>query len=172
MLGVRVAAAVGVAVVVSWGAAGCADETLVSSGAPHHTAHEEGAAVEVTTTLVRPERLDIVAVDFSWSGLPDVLPAGSYPMSFRNEGTEGHEISIFRNPDRLALEELAALGPVKIKDVVEPVGMLIAGPGNSAEPITVELTPGTYEVVCFIPSAAGDGTAHFDHGMHRTLTVV
>lgn len=36
--------------------------------------------------------------------------------------------------------------------------------------MTITLTPGVYEVVCFLP-AASDGTAHFQPGMHLTLTV-
>lgn len=143
--------------------------------------NDDGASASPTTVAssstapeaARPARLDIVAKDFEWSGLPDVIAAGSYPMSFRNDGTEAHEISIFRNPDGVDVHEIAKAGPAGMKDLVEPAGMLIAPPGTSApNELTLELTPGEYEVVCFIPNASGDGSAHFEHGMHRTLTVV
>ena len=82
-----------------------------------------------------------------------------------------HEISIFRNPDHLSLAKLFELGPVGIKDAVEMAGTLISGPGAAADQeLTVTLTPGEYDVVCFIP-ATSDGKPHFSHGMHRTLEV-
>lgn len=51
------------------------------------------------------------------------------------------------------------------------VGTLLSGPGTAADhELTVTLTPGEYQVVCFVP-ATSDGEAHFKHGMHRILTV-
>jgi hypothetical protein len=91
-------------------------------------------------------------------------------MSFRNEGSEPHEIFVFRNTEGLSLDELAALGPVGIKDRVEEAGMLIGVPGAPVQETSLTLTPGTYEVVCFIPTPT-DGLAHFAHGMHRTIEV-
>jgi plastocyanin len=163
---------------------GCADDagstskgaatTVASSGPTDHSGHETTVAPSTSaapTTVPVPTRIDIVAKEYEWSGVPDELPAGSYPMSFRNEGVQAHEISIFRNPDRIDLHELVALGPEKMKDYVEEVGMLIAGAGTSAQnEITLELTPGEYEVVCFIPDDR-DTKPHFDHGMHRKLVV-
>ena len=124
-----------------------------------------------STTVAPPTRLDIEASEFGWNGLPDELPAGTYPMSFHNAGAEAHEISIFRNDDDIPLEDLFALGPDGLEDAVETVGFLIAGPGASADQeATVTLTPGEYDVVCFIPTPT-DGQPHFQHGMHRTLVV-
>lgn len=155
---------------------GCADDEAGSSdpttSATVHD-HAEGAADDgaTTTTAPVPTRLDIEATEFEWSGLPDELPAGTYPTSFHNAGAEAHEISIFRNPDDIPLDDLFALGPDGMEDAVETVGFLIAAPGASADQeATVTLTPGEYEVVCFIPSPA-DGRSHFQHGMHRTLEV-
>jgi len=160
---------------------GCADDAGSSAGgtattlASHagHDGHDDRATSTVapTTTLAPPTRLDIVAKEYEWSGLPDELPAGSYPMSFHNEGTEAHEISVFRNTENIPLEELFKLGPEGMKAKVEEAGMLISGPGTAADhEVTLELTPGEYEVVCFIP-AASDTQPHFAHGMHRTLVV-
>lgn len=158
---------------------GCANEAAGSAdsgGATTTVTHSEhsgrpSTTEAPTTTAAAPTRLDIVATDYEWSGLPDELPAGTYPMSFMNNGAEAHEIAIFRNPSRLALEEIHQLGPVGMKESVEMVGMLISGAGTpAAEEITITLTPGEYEVVCFIP-AASDMQPHFAHGMHRKLVV-
>lgn len=153
--------------------AGCADEVAGSSSDADRSPDPvpSSTTTSSTTTSTPPARIDIVATDYEWSGLPDELPAGTYPMSFVNEGAEVHEISIFRNPEDLPLDELFALGPEGMEEVVEPVGMLISAPGTPAEEeVEITLTPGEYEVVCFVP-AASDGRPHFDHGMHRTLTV-
>jgi hypothetical protein len=143
-----------------------AADRAAGAGRTDHVAHD--AATPATTA---PSRLDVVATEYEWHGLPDELPAGSYPVTFRDEGREAHEISIFRNRDRVPLDELLELGPVGIRDAVDMAGTLVAGAGSAAaEPMTITLTPGEYEVVCFLP-AASDGKAHFHHGMHRTLTV-
>lgn len=164
---------IGVALVT----AGCSDDAgPASDGGPStiaeggHAGHTSGTEA-TTSTGAAPERLAIVATEYEWSGLPDQIPAGTYPMSFRNDGAEAHEIALFRNPDDVPLEELFELGPVGIKDAVDMVGTLISGPGLPADQeLTVTLTPGEYEVVCFIPAA--DGRPHFERGMHRTLEVL
>lgn len=159
---------------------GCANESEASasgSGAPTTVAAEHSehsghtASTAPPTTIAPPTRLDVVATEYAWSGLPDELPAGTYPMSFRNDGAEAHEISIFRNPDGLSFEELYKLGPEGIKGAVEMVGTLISGPGTPADhELTATFTPGEYEVVCFFP-AMSDNQPHFNHGMHRKLVV-
>lgn len=125
---------------------------------------------ETSTTSSVPDRLDIVASEFTWSGLPTQLPPGSYPLTLRNDGTEIHEIRIFENTEGMTLEELFALGPVDIEAHVESAAFVIAGPGATSEQTTVELGAGTYEVVCFIP-ASSDQQPHFAHGMHATIQV-
>ena len=111
-----------------------------------------------------------VTTDYEWSGLPDRLPAGTYPLTLRNDGPDVHEIQVFRNTDDLSLPDLFALGPVEMKARVELAGGAIVVPGATSEETTLQLEPGTYEVVCFVP-AATDQRPHFDHGMHRTLVV-
>jgi len=123
-----------------------------------------------TSTVAAPSRLDIVATDYEWSGLPDRLPAGTYPLTLRNDGPDVHEIQVFRNTDDLSLPDLFALGPVEMKARVELAGGAIVVPGATSEETTLQLEPGTYEVVCFVP-AATDQRPHFEHGMHRTLVV-
>ena len=74
------------------------------------------------STVAAPSRLDIVATDYEWSGLPDRLPAGTYPLTLRNDGPDVHEIQVFRNTDDLSLPDLFALGPVEMKARVELAG--------------------------------------------------
>lgn len=154
-------------------ASGCGDTEISSNrqtGSIEHVARVGDSSTTSTASTSIPTRLDVVAVEYGWSGIPDELPAGQYPVSFRNDGTEAHEVSIFRNPDQIPLDELLRLGPEGMGSSVDVVGSLIAGAGQSADhELVVTLEPGTYEVVCFIP--APDNRAHFEHGMHRTLEV-
>jgi plastocyanin len=117
--------------------------------------------------------IDVVGADFSFEGVPSELPAGTYEVTFTNEGTEMHEVFIFLNPEGIPLQELFDLGPEEGMSKIVPVMEmpLFAEPGaSSPEPATIELEPGEYEVVCFIPTPT-DGNPHFHHGMHTTITV-
>jgi len=122
------------------------------------------------STSVVPERVDIVAEDYEWTGLPERLPAGSYPLTLRNAGPDVDEIQVFENTGGLTLPEIFSLGPVETNTRVRMAGGAIVGPGSTSQETMLELEKGTYEVVCFVP-AATDQLPHFDHGMHRTLVV-
>jgi uncharacterized cupredoxin-like copper-binding protein len=77
-------------------------------------------------------------------GAPDRAGAGSYAVTFRNDGAVHHELAF--------------------KD---PAGRFVARRSiASGQSVTmeVELTPGTWELGCFEPG-------HYEAGMHRTLVV-
>lgn len=123
-----------------------------------------------TTTV--PSELTVTAVDFGFEGLPAELPAGDYTIHFDNEGDELHELLVYRNPDGLTPEEIHELGPTGAPDRIEIIGILFAEPGQPApNPMVTSLTPGDYEVICFIPTPI-DSRPHFAHGMHTEFTVV
>lgn len=147
--------------------------TPVACATDSGTASSQPASTDVpssTTTTPRPERLDVVATEYGWSGMPEHLPPGSYPLTLRNDGAEAHEIQVFENLDGLELDELFDMGPADMEAHVQSAGGAIVGPGATSEATTLELEEGTYEVVCFIP-ATTDGRPHFEHGMHQTLAV-
>lgn len=148
-------------------AEGAADEP---ASAPSTTVAPTTTAPTTTTAPPPPERLDVVATEFEWSGLPDRLPPGDYPLTLRNDGVEAHEIQVFRNTEGRTLAELFDLGPVDFAAHVELAGGTIVGASSTSEEIVLHLEEGTYEVVCFIPALA-DERPHFEHGMHRTLEV-
>lgn len=76
---------------------------------------------------------------------PDQVTAGSYEVTFRNEGTTFHELA-FTSPDG---------------DVVERRSI---GAGQQIT-MEVDLEPGTWELGCFEPG-------HYEAGMYRDLEVV
>ncbi len=143
---------------------------------PHEHPAETTASTSASTTTEAPVSetgpFAVTAREFEFEGVPTQVDAGSHTFTFTNEGGEPHELLIFRNTEGLSLAEIAALGPVDSKAHMELGGMVVAAPGASAESsMQVELTPGEWDVVCFIPTPT-DGQAHSAHGMHTTITVV
>lgn len=158
------------------GVTACGSDTDAADADAPHDHSAESTTTDAPTTTEAPVSASgpfhITAKEFEFDGVPEQVDAGSHTFSFSNDGSEPHELLIFRNTEGLSLEEIAALGPVDSKAHIEVGGMVVAAPGADAEaPMQVELTPGEWEVVCFIPTPT-DGQAHAAHGMHTTITVV
>ena len=149
---------------------------------PHAVAgqHAPHAAARVpvgdVTGVVDPvaETVPVVTVeahDFSFDA-PAEVPAGRTTIRLVNHGQEIHHVQVVRLEDghTLAelLETLAAGGPPPTwaRDVGGPN---VALPGGGEFSATVNLRPGSYGLLCLIPSP--DGVLHVAKGMSRTLTV-
>ncbi|OWY62676.1 hypothetical protein B7486_57150 [cyanobacterium TDX16] len=110
--------------------------------------------------------------DYTYDGLPEAIEAGTTTFVIENVSTEQpHEMAIFQNPEDVPLAEAAEGGPEGFAQRFPEHEVIIAGPGATSEAVAVTLEPGTYDVVCFIPSTE-DGLAHFEHGMHTEIRVV
>jgi uncharacterized cupredoxin-like copper-binding protein len=113
----------------------------------------------------------VTARDFAFE-MPDTLVAGRTELQLVNRGAELHHASLVRlDAGKTAADFFAALkagGP-------PPAWAHDAGGPNAPAPgatsaAVVDLTPGAYVFVCFIPSP--DGTPHVMKGMTRAFTVV
>lgn len=105
---------------------------------------------------------------FAFSQAPT---AGTHTFTVSNEGKEPHEVVLVSLPPEGTAEQLGAWfeGPMDGPPPGIPVGGLTGmGPGQ-VQNFTVNLPPGRYGVLCFIP--APDGAPHFVHGMAATFTV-
>lgn len=124
--------------------------------------------------------VEATAKDYSFEGLPAEVPAGITSFELTNEGSEPHEIAIFRKNDGvtesveelLALPEEEAMTKATMIAIGEPVG---SGEDTYA---VVDLEAGDYFAVCFIPvgttdleSAPADAPPHFTMGMVSSFTV-
>jgi hypothetical protein len=112
----------------------------------------------------------VIAKDFAFE-LPSEIPAGLTTFKLVNRGPSLHHIQLIRLEEgKTGDDYLAALkagGP-------PPAWATPAGGPNPPEVgdtalTTMEMKPGTYLLVCFIPSA--DGVPHFIKGMTHTLMV-
>jgi hypothetical protein len=99
------------------------------------------------------------------------LTPGKHTIKIVNSGPQEHEIEVARlNPGKTSKDLLAWIG----KPEGPPPGSALGGiagavPGTTAY-ITIDLTPGDYGFLCFIPDAK-DGKPHFLHGMTKDFKV-
>lgn len=112
-------------------------------------------------------RVDVVATEFSFA-VGDVA-AGNNSFVLTNEGAQAHHLLIFSLPEGMTAEE-AVQSEEEDNGVEEVAGTRLAAPGGEDEEIvTVDLAPGNYAFVCFLPGA--DFTPHAFTGMAIDVTV-
>jgi hypothetical protein len=129
-----------------------------------------GAAIHEGCDL---QRVDIGAVEYQYQGAPDQLQAGRVSFALQNKGVEEHEMVLFRRADgeTATFEELSQLPEDQLFSKLTFTGVAFGKPGTTSY-AAMDLEPGTYFLVCFIPQGGGeDGPPHFMGGMQHTLTV-
>ncbi len=94
------------------------------------------------------------------------VPAGEVLMAITNEGAVVHEVEVFTVPDGVDPGSLPVTGGVadtasKGLTLVDEVEDIVPSTGAR---LTVSLPAGRYALICNLP-------AHYEAGMHTTLTV-
>jgi hypothetical protein len=131
-----------------------------------------GACAELTARG-RPgvaHEVVVTTTDFSFRA-PDTIPAGLTRVRLFNQGREPHHVQLVRLNDGRTIGELRnslTAGADLPSWVTFVGGPNEPAPGASSE-VIVSLTPGSYAMLCFIPSA--DGVPHLAKGMIRGLRV-
>jgi hypothetical protein len=130
------------------------------------------AANETTGEATLPQ-IVVQAHDFAFD-LPDQIEAGLVKIVLENHGMEPHHLQLARLNDGVTPEQFVATleqGPEEaaMTMITFPGGVGPIDPTGRQEAI-VELTPGTYVVLCFIPSP--DGVPHLAKGMLDFVEVV
>lgn len=129
-----------------------------------------GPAAEPAATPVAPPVATFTATEFAFSG-PDTLAAGPTTFHLASAGAELHHITLVRFDEGHTLEEfLAAMQAGPPPDWAHFMGgPNPPAPGASTE-TTVVLSPGSWAMLCFVPSP--DGVPHVAKGMSKAFTVV
>ena len=150
---------------------------MVETGDP--SAFEDPAVAEAQAVIGAAvhdgcpvEAVDATAVDYAFQGIPTELGAGRTSFALTNDGVEDHEMVLFRLDDGvdLTLDELIESGEDAFADLTF-TGVTFGGPDTTSYTV-VDLEPGTYFLLCFIPVGGGeDGPPHFMEGMRQTITV-
>jgi len=114
--------------------------------------------------------MTITLVDYGF-GMSQPLVAGKQVIRVRNAATQFHEIFLVRLAPGKTVNDVPAWvhDPAGPPPAV-PLGGLTPISSGVALNITVDLAPGEYGLICFIPDP-GDGKPHFVHGMMRQITV-
>lgn len=143
------------------------------SDAPPTLAVFEVAAGEETGS---PPQADaqVDLVDFSFE-FPETIQGGEQTWEITNTGTQWHEIYLVQLEPGVTEEQLLDM----IMSEEEPQGpppwedVATLGPVSEGETtwVTMNLEPGEYTAVCFLPDLSGSGQPHVMLGMIESFTV-
>lgn len=112
----------------------------------------------------------VTGIDFGFEGVPAEVPAGLTAFEFTNAGEAAHELVAFKLGDDVELDALLAQEGEPTEEQAKEVGGTFSRPGGDVTYANVELEPGRYAFVCFIPGP--EGKAHHELGMKSEFTVV
>ena len=109
-----------------------------------------------------PAPITITATEYAFSA-PDTVRPGLVTLRLANAGREPHQAGVVRIKGRRTLNQIAAA----LESNHPPGWMSFVGGPDAVDPddttsATQILTPGTYVLVCFLPSP--DGTMHLRKG--------
>ena len=126
--------------------------------------------------------IGVTAKDYEFEGLKDEVDAGPTVITFKNEGTELHEILLMKVADGvdMSAHEILELSEEEAMSKATPVAAAFSTPDATGHTVT-DLAPGRYIAVCFIPVGmtpaaleSGEepqGEPHFTHGMMAEFEV-
>jgi hypothetical protein len=113
--------------------------------------------------------------DFSYS--VSGLRAGKQLIQANNKGAEDHEAVMFRINEGKTFADVQALLKLpeeqqgqQYADVISEAGGLSVAAGQTVY-VEQELAPGSYALVCFLPSARNEGKPHAELGMVQEVVV-
>jgi hypothetical protein len=129
-----------------------------------------GAAPAAPETTV-----NVDLIDFQFT-MPEQIKAGAQTWQIENKGGQWHEMAVFKLEEGVTVQDVLAMmmsgeppeGPPPFEE------MAFWAPMSAGERawMDVDLPPGEYTVLCFLPDFASDPPkSHLEHGMVRTLTV-
>jgi hypothetical protein len=132
------------------------------------------------------QRSDVTMADYSFQGIKDTYEAGPVSFDLSNKGKELHELIVLKKNDGTTetFDQLLKLPEEQAREKTTMVASAFAEPGGTDYAV-VELEPGAYLAVCFIPvgftpeaaqaaETSGrepSGPPHFTEGMRTEFTV-
>ena len=132
---------------------------------PAPAAEEDRAALAAP----QPPVVDVTTSDYAFQ-MPDTIAGGWVTIRNHNQGKELHHVQLLRLEQGKTFADLGAVADPLLEDWVVAVGGPSAPPPGGFLDTTVDLAPGSYAVVCVVPSP--DKKLHVMKGMAKPLTVV
>jgi hypothetical protein len=128
-------------------------------------------APEAATAALPAPDATIKLIDYDFQ-LSQPLTAGKRTILVENAGPQPHEVALLKLAPGKTVADFAAwdAGGMKGPPPAEPIGGVVALDKGASATFTVDLTPGDYGLLCFVPDAK-DGRPHLAHGMIKTIKV-
>jgi hypothetical protein len=99
------------------------------------------------------------------------LRSGHHTIRVENGGLQPHEVAMIRLlPGKTVADAMAWTQDRRATPPFETAGGTVALSPGRENFMTLDLVPGDYVLVCFVPDAH-DGKPHLAHGMIRELVV-
>lgn len=119
-------------------------------------------------------RLDVTGNEYSFTGIPAELKAGTYGVLLRNAGAQIHELGILRRNDGVtdSWADILALPEDQVGAKASILGFSFAPGTGDVWLRRTTFTPGDYLAVCFLPDGTilqADGTAMFGTGVPHMM---
>ena len=122
--------------------------------------------------MAEPEAdVNLALVDFGF-GVPGFISAGELVWHVENVADQWHEVVVIPLPEGIesVADARAAMESPDQPDIQPVLFWAPMSPGNEAW-ITLDLAPGNYLLLCFLPDLNGDFSPHMAHGMIQVFTV-
>jgi hypothetical protein len=125
---------------------------------------------EVSKELPQPD-VTIKLNDYDFETSRPLTP-GKHTILVENAGPQTHELVLLRMTPGKKAEDFAtwAMAGMKGPPPAEALGGVVFLEKGGRGTFEVELTPGTYGFICFVPDSK-DGKPHLSHGMAKTFRV-
>lgn len=122
------------------------------------------------------QNVDLMGVDYKFEGAPTTLKAGPTSFALMNHSDKGEfHVATFaklKEGKQITLEQVIALPFEQIFEYVDLLPGAAAAPPGATGGVLVDLTPGTYFMVCPVSSDENDpATAHMLKGMANQFVV-
>jgi hypothetical protein len=99
------------------------------------------------------------------------LTAGKHTIKVENSGPQPHEVEMIRLAPGKTTKDLGAwMEKMEGPPPGDAIGGIAATVPATTGYFNVDLTPGNYVLICFVPDAK-DGKTHSEHGMIKELAV-
>jgi hypothetical protein len=131
----------------------------------------EITAAPGSTTAGFPEATDTIRlVDYSFQSNRELTP-GRHTILVENAGPQPHEFVLVKLAPGKSLKDFATwVETMRGPPPAVPLGGVGVVEKGGRGQFTVDLTPGEYGYICFVPDAK-DGKLHLIHGMMKQVTV-
>ena len=131
------------------------------------TVLEAGATAATEPTAELTVTMKDYLIDF-----PETLPAGPRIIKVINNGPDVHELNLLRLEDGKTAEDVSQyLAAPKGPPPFVPIGGINGMEPGASGYVELDLEPGTYVAICYIPTPKSEGHPHFTRGMIKEFTV-